>query len=316
MSEANTLRDDLESAVENAAEETTEVEELEAVEAVGEELEPIDPPHMWGKDYREMFTSWGELENGRKYQEAMSNLWKETQGHVTKKEQEAAQYRRQYEQFNGLFDPYRQEMQMRGINPVGLTNQLVGYYANLMQDPSAGIQRIAQEFGVDLNKLVAEQPYVPDEVRALQSRIDAFERQQAAQTQQAQQAEAQEVMKRLETFANEQDASGNLKRPHLAAVEGEMVQLIWGWRAQNEMRTPSADTLQTLYERACRLNEDVSAEIAKEQGVKEAARKAQEANKAVSAAKRPKGKHTGANKPPASLREHLEQAVQAANAAT
>jgi len=289
------------------------VEEAEAVEAVEEveELDPIEPPHMWGKDYREIFNQWGELENGRTYQEAMANLWKETQGHVTRKEQEAAQYRHAVSQWNEMFSPLERELQMRGTNPQALTNQLLGYYQQINENPMEGLFRVAQDFGVttdQVREFLDGQPYVPPEVSGLQQQVQQLQSALEQQSQQAQQQEAAEVMQRIESFANATDESGNLLRPHLQTVENDMAQLIYGYRAANGGRAPNDSELQSLYERACRMNDEVFEQLNADQGAQEAARKAAQAKKAKAAAKRPSGKQSGHDGDSKSLVDDLEAA--------
>lgn len=310
LDEETNLDQDLAEAFDELETEEPEGSEVEAVDEV-EELEPIEPPHMWGKDHREIFNQWGELENGRAYQEAMSNLWKETQGHVTRKEQEAAQYRHAVNQWNEMFSPMERELQMRGTNPQALTKQLIGYYSAIQENPIQGIARIAGDFGVtenDIREFLDGQPYVPPEVQGLQRQVQTMQQALEQEQQQAEQRKAIEVQQRIESFASEQDASGNLLRPHLETVQGEMVQLIYGFRAANGDRSPDMSELQSLYEKACRINDNVFTEVSAGQGAQDAARKAAQAKKAKTAAKRPSGKQSGHDDDGKSFQEALSEA--------
>lgn len=305
-----TLDDDLREAFDELEEGTEETSEaVEAAEVVEEapQLDPIEPHPMMPKELRDVWDEWAQLENGRTYQENTLNTWKQIQGEITRSQQEAAQYRRNLEQWNGIFEPFQNELQMRGTNPVGLTTQLVGYYQNLLQDPATGIQRLASDFGVDLNQLVADQPYVPDEVRQMQNQLAQMQQAQAQREAQAQAAEEQAIMDRFVSFANETDESGNPLRPHLSTVQNDMAAMIYAFRAQTGRR-PESDELQTLYDRACKLNEDVQAQVQQEQATKEAARKSSEAKKAKSAAKRPSGKPSGHEPSGKSLMDDLAEA--------
>ena len=305
LAEAFEELEDVEAVTEEVEEETGEIEE-ELVE-----LEPIEPPPMWGKDHREIFNQWGELENGRSYQEAMANLWKETQGHVTRKEQEAAQYRSSVNQWNEMFSPLQQELQMRGTNPQALTSQLLGYYSAINENPLQGLTRIASDFGIteqDIRGFLDDQPYVPPEVQGLRQQVQTMQQALEQQNQQAEAQQAAEVMQRIESFANATDASGQPLRPHLDAVQDDMAQLIYGFRASNGGQAPNDGELQSLYEKACQINVGVSAQLNAGQGAEDAARKAAIAKKAKTAAKRPSGKKSGHDANGKSLMADLEAA--------
>ena len=289
-------------------------DDAEGVEATAEpvaepepELEPLEPPHMWGKEYKDTFNEWGNLENGRAYQEAMTKLYGETQAHVTKKEQEAAAYRREVDQWNSMFQPYANEFRMRGITPHAVTNQMLGYYQALQSDPAQAIQRLAKEHGVDLEKMVQEQPYIPPEVAAMQKQLEQMQAAQQQREQYAAQAEQHQALQRIETFAKATDASGQPLRPHFDQVIDQMTGLIQAFKYQHGS-VPNDDQLQTIYENACKLDEDISAQVAAKAEAEEAARKSAEAKKAKSAAKRPQGKQTGHGGESKSLKDDLSAA--------
>lgn len=62
------------------------------------------------------------------------------------------------------------------------------YAEALAKDPAGMIPKLAEMYGVDLQSLVAEQPYVDPQVSALQQQLQQL---QQAQTQQQQFAQQQ-----------------------------------------------------------------------------------------------------------------------------
>lgn len=297
--EQASLQDDIESAFDEQAgiEPVTETPELPPEPA-------YEPPSMWSKEYKDVFNEWGQLERGRDYQKAMLDLYGQTQSHVTKKEQEAAQYRQQVEQWNQTFAPFQQQMNLRGVEPAAFTRQLLSYYQQLNENPAATIQQLAQNYNLDLANLGANAPYRSPAEVAHEQRLAQLERTLQQQLSQARQGEFQRLHQQIDTFASETSASGEPLRPHFEHVKDIMTKLIRGGNATG---------LQDAYDMACKLSPDVMAQANAQRVAAETARKAAEAKKAKSASSRATGKHTGTSKN--SLREDIESAYDEMNAA-
>lgn len=73
---------------------------------------------------------------------------------------------------------------MQGMDTVSGVRQLVSYAEQLARDPKATIPQLAKLYGIDLQSLVAEQPYVDPQVAQLQSQLEQLQRQQHMSLQQ------------------------------------------------------------------------------------------------------------------------------------
>ena len=113
---------------------------------------------MWGKPYQDTFTALAAEK--REAAEAWVNQWKESQGYITKRDQEFADYRKTRDPIYDRIAPYEQYWAQQGMSAEAGVSQLLSYAQALATDPQAMIPKLAQMYGVDLHSLVAEQPYV------------------------------------------------------------------------------------------------------------------------------------------------------------
>lgn len=302
--QADTLMDELGAEFDKL--EAGEVEETEVEEVVEEpdgeespeeveELEPLEPPQMWGKEYRELFNEWGQLEGGRKYQEAMRDLYTQIQGYTTQKEQEAAHYRRDVEQWNGTFQQHQDWLAQNGLSPHDAARKGVGVLMQIAQDPKGFATQILDRIGYDYASHGQDQPYVPPEVQSLQQQVQQLNQALSQQQQQAYQQQVSQVQQRIESFAYEVDASGEPKHPYFEHVQGTMAGLINAGQAHD---------LDDAYAKALKLH-DVQEQGSGQRDTQEAARKAAAAKKAKTAAKRPAGKHSGKDTSSRALKDDI-----------
>jgi len=301
--EQASLQDDIAAAFDEQAEEVTE--QPEELEAAPEPEPAYEPPSMWSKEYKDVFNEWGQLERGREYQKAMLELYGNTQSYVTQREQEAARYRQQVEQWNSVFEPFQQQMNLRGVEPAAFTRQLLSYYQQLNQNPAAVIQQLAQNYNLDLANLGADAPYRSPSEIANEQRLAMLERQLQQNLKQARDGEFQRLHQQIDTFASETDASGNPLRPYFEQVKEIMTRQIRGGNAK---------TLNEAYDQACKLSPELMAQAEAQRAAAESARKAADAKKAKTASIRATGKHTGAASK-RSLKEDIESVYDSMTAA-
>lgn len=258
---------------------------------------------MWGKQYKEVFSQIAQTPEQRAAAEAWLNQWKETQGYITKRDQEYADYRKRLEPIYETIQPYEQYWRMQGMDSVQGIRQVLSYAESLARDPAGMIPKLAEMYGVDLGQLIQQQPYVDPEVQTLKQQLQQL---QASQIQ-AQQAQAAQVQNRLieeiQAFETAVDEQGNPKAPHFQRVFDRMVGLARGGLAQG---------IQQAYEMAVSLDAELQAEIAAEREKQTAATRAAEAKKAVEASRTVKGKSTEGNPPEKSIREELAAQLEAA----
>lgn len=301
IDQEQTLREGLESAMETAdtldpkTEGAPEVIETPPVPA---ELPPLEAPAMWGKQYKETFAQIAQTPEQRAVAERWLEQWKETQGYITKRDQEYAEYRKRFDPISEIIRPYEGYWAQQGMSPDAGIRQVLSYAEALARDPASTIPQLAQMYGVDLASLVAEQPYIPPEVQTLQQRlqqVEAYNQQMQQQQQQQYYSRLNEEIRAFQTAADEQ---GNPLHPHFDRVFDHMVKLSRGGMAQN---------IQQAYELAIKLDTDLQAEIAAENAKKEAAARAAEVNKAVGASKTVKSKSVTETVSEKSIRDTLAE---------
>lgn len=293
------LQDDIASALSAESNEETVAETVETA-AEQEVREALEPPSMWSKEYKDVFNEWGQLERGYDYQKAMVELYGQTQAHVTQKEQEAAQFRRQAEEWNSVFQPFQQQLNLQGSSPPAFMRQLLGYYQQLNSNPASTILQLAKNYNLDLATIGQDAPYQSPSEVAQQRRIEQLERAYQMNMVQARDAELDRLNTQIETFASETDASGNPKRPYFEQVKDTMTKLISGGAASG---------LNDAYDMACKLSPELMAQAEAQRVAQETARKAADAKKAKAASSRPTGTHTG-GKASTSLKEDIAAAYK------
>ena len=268
MSEQTTLRDQLASAVDTfEAEQPVEivkaepveepvkseptrvrdavgkfaaaVKEVAPVEAIAEPIEAIKPnrPSTWKKEYWEKYDT----------------LDPDLQGYINQRENEyktgVSTYRAEAEkarQLNEAIAPFLPALQQNNIEPTAWIKNLGSAHQTLaLGSPSQKyemFQRLARDYGIDLsgNGQSIEQPpadqqtqWLTQQVNALSQNWDSFQNKQQVSEQQVLQSE-------ISTFAD--------KNPHFETVRDTMAGLLQAGMAQD---------LQTAYDKAIRLNDDV-----------------------------------------------------------
>ena len=271
--ESPSLRDQLESAIETVSE-TPEVEvtetkservrdesgkftkaETKAEEKVEEtpiaevqeevvaEAKPAKPrPSSWKKDYEE---SWGKLDPT-------------LQDYITQREADFAKgvstYKNQWEQAQPILntmEKFAPILQQNGVDPAQWINSLGTAHQTLVYGtPDQKLQMFAQlanDYGVDLNGLTGGQGISP-QFSMIANELSQIKNQwQQFQSQQEQQEQAQ-LKSEIDVFSKD--------KPYFEDVRETMAGLL-----QNNM----ASDLQTAYDKAIRLRDDIWQKIQSEQ---------------------------------------------------
>ena len=267
------------------------------------DLPPLEAPAIWKQPYRDVFGKYASNPEYRDLLTKWQDHWKESEGYITQRNQEYADFRRNAEPLLDVIKPYSQYWAQQGMSPAQGITQVLSYADALSNDPASVIPQLAQMYGVDLHQLVAEQPYVDPQTTALQQRIAQLE--QAAQMQQQQQQQYQQnrIAQEIQAFQSAVDEQGNPKAPHFDRVFDRMLGLARGGLAQS---------IEDAYRMAVSLDPELQAEIAQANAAREAAARAAEAKKAVEASKTVQGKATGDVPPAMTLRDELAQGLAAA----
>lgn len=182
------------------------------------------------------------------------------------------------------------------MSPETGVRQLLSYAEALARDPASVIPQLAQMYGVDLQSLVAEQPYVDPQVSALQTQLQQMQQAQSQQYQQVQQQQYHRLTEEIRAFETAADEQGNLKAPHFTRVWDTMLRLA---------NTGMAKNIGEAYAKAVALDDELQAEIAADRAKKDAATRAAEAKKALDASRGVRSKGTEGAPPVRSAREEI-----------
>lgn len=229
-----------ETKVEEKVEETPIAEVQEEVVA---EAKPAKPrPSSWKKDYEE---SWGKLDPT-------------LQDYITQREADFAKgvstYKNQWEQAQPILntmEKFAPILQQNGVDPAQWINSLGTAHQTLVYGtPDQKLQMFAQlanDYGVDLNGLTGGQGISP-QFSMIANELSQIKNQwQQFQSQQEQQEQAQ-LKSEIDVFSKD--------KPYFEDVRETMAGLL-----QNNM----ASDLQTAYDKAIRLHDDIWQKIQSEQ---------------------------------------------------
>lgn len=268
------------------------------------QLPPLEAPSVWGQPYKETFSQLAQSPEQRAVAERWLEQWKETQGYITKRDQEYADYRKRLDPIYQHIQPYEQYWQMQGLSAEQGVGRLMAYARALEENPAGMIPQLAQLYGVDLQQLVQEQPYQDPEVAALRQQIAELQQAQSAWSQQQQQQQQSRLTEEVRAFATATDEHGSPKHPHFDRVFDRMVGLAKGGLAQG---------LDDAYRMAVALDPDLQAEIAQQKAQQQAATLAAEAKRAQEASRTVRSSPAAEGTPPErGLRDDLMAAVEAA----
>lgn len=261
------------------ADEQPEAGTVDEVVEIPEELQPFD---AWKPEAKQ---AWESLVANQEYHDYLRQIRPQLDSdyrYRTQLEQERAELSRQAQtaaQFQQLAQQYGDVLQ--GRNPLEVAGQLFWYSQQLARDPKRTIEQLAQQYGVDLNAVAQDQPYVDEYTRQLQGQLTQMQQQIHSWQQQQQQERWGQVMESARAFEFETDAEGNLLRPFVNEVSNDMIRL---------MQSGYAQSFQEAYDKACWANESVRQKLLKtqEQGKKlQQKEQAQKARAAASAQPKP-----------------------------
>lgn len=255
-----------------------------AVSAQPTELPPLEAPHIWSREDKETFAKLAADPNTRPHAERWANQWREFQGYQTRKEQEAAAYRRQFEPIEDVLRPHIPNWQRQGIDVKQGLGRLLYWDQQLSQDPQSALIQLAQAYNVDLGQALQEQPYVAPEVqRVEQGLAQVAQYLHAQQLQQAQQQQTR-LVDEIQAFADARDEAGNPKAPYFNELYDQMVQIVQAGMAKD---------LPGAYEKAVLLNPTVRQRIEADRAARDATARAAAAKKAATASTTVRGKGDG-----------------------
>lgn len=260
-------------------------------------LPALEAPAMWGPKYKEVFSKLAGTPEQREYAEAWLNHYKEQQGYTTKKEQEAADLRKQFDPIREVLSPYEGYWQRQGMDTRQGLSQLLGWGQALASNPQQTLMELAKLYQVDLAEAVQAQPYVDPAYQKLEQQYQQLQQQLQSVQQYPQQQEQNRVLEQLKAFETATDEQGNPKHPYYSQVFDQMVGLARGGLTQS---------IEDAYAKAVAMNPEIQAQITQKREAERAATLAAEAKKAAEASRTVRSKAGGdVRVPDRGLREEI-----------
>jgi hypothetical protein len=317
-----------------------ETPEPEAKEEAPKAEEPAGPLKSWSEAERAALAK-----APKEAQDVFLKRYGDLQADYTRKTQEAAQFRKDWEPVNSLLAPHSEQMRARGFTPGSLIQGWYDAERGLMAGGQTAINLVAnivKGYGIDGAALAralgvttastqaapeepnpTAQPQIPPELANKIAEMEGFiatERQRREADQRAQyEGAASRVMNDIEQFAAAADKSGALLHPHFRTVEDDITRLVLAHRAAGQQVPPLAD----LYDQAVWANPNTRAAIQAEQRAADEAKRAadekaraEETRKKAEQARRAASSVTGApasktvGRQTGSIREQLESAME------
>lgn len=286
------------------------VDDKAAVQA--EKTEPQDKalePHAnWSKEAKDRF---GKLDKDS--QAFLLDRERSMQADYTRKTQEIAALKRDYEPVDQIFKPYRDQMKAAGHTPESLIKGWASVETALMGGKGIDvIKGLVQGYKLNPQEIIAaltgnapaqannqnapqqqqNSPVaLPPELQAKLSKIDQFEQRFAADDQARQAQETAKVMQSIEDFKSAKDDKGNALHPHFDELEADMALMAQALKASGKV-----PTLKELYERTVYANPSTREKVLAAERQSEENRKNAEARAKAEKARKASSSVTGSSK--------------------
>ena len=324
-----------------AAEKPAEDEKLDADEKPETEAAATEPPANWSPKDKEAFKKLAP-----EGQEFIIRRHREMEARFTKKTQEIAAFRKEFDPVQKLLEPWKDRMQAKGYTPQSLITAWANVEKRLMDGDGVGVvASLVKGYGLDMGKIAqalglrplaraptqdGEQPApvqngdathltLPPEItqtlQSLQQRLDAQDRDKADSARRAENSAVQKAEADLEQFKSAQDDKGQLLHPHFDDLETDMLLLAQAAIAARKPVPPLTDLYETAVwanpsTRKAKLAADAKAQQAK--SAEEARAKAAAAKKAGSSVTGAPGSGQATGTRPKAEQTLREQLLEAA----
>ena len=247
-------------------------------EADSTEESPLHPPQHWPEADKTRFA-----EMPHDAQEWALERDKSMTADYTRKTQEAADMRQQYQPMDKVLEPLQGALQRAGITQTEYVTRLVEADRQLQTNPKEAIKFLAGRAGVDLATLEPEvdNTYVDPQIAALKTRVDQLTNHLSEQERATTETRKKGLYDQVETFRLKADSDGNLQYPHFEAVRQSMGSLIQSGQAKE---------LEDAYKKAVRLDDDLFKQTLDAERKKAEATETNRRNEAVEKAKKVQSK--------------------------
>ena len=271
-----------------------DMQEIEALEAQDEEKPAVKPrPSSWKKDYEE---HWGKLDPA-------------LQDYIQQREADYAKgvstYKSQWEQAAPILESLNQFqplLRQYGVAPQQWITQLGNAHAQLVtgtpEQKMQIFQQLANDYGVNLGALTGQTGYDP-QFSSLAQELNQIKNQWGSFMAQQEAMEQTQLRNEIDSFKAD--------KPYFEEVREVMAGLL---------QSGMADDLQSAYDKAIRLNDDVFQRIQSEQAQKSEAAQREKVAQAKAKVLSPKSttptaSATGGSKTASSAREAILAAFDA-----
>ena len=270
-----------------------DMQEIEALEAQVEEKPAVKPrPSSWKKDYEE---HWGKLDPA-------------LQDYIQQREADYAKgvstYKNQWDQAAPILEaikPFEQALQQNNLNPAQWIQNLGTAHQTLVYgSPEQKLQMFAQlanDYGVNLSALTGDTGYDP-QFSSLAQELNQIKNQWSMFQQQQETMEQAQLRSEIDSFRTD--------KPYFEEVREVMAGLL---------QSGMADDLQSAYDKAIRLNDDVFQKVQAEQAQKSEAAQREKVAQAKAKVLSPKSttptaSATSGSKSASSARDAIMQAFE------
>jgi len=184
------------------------------------EAEPsLEAPEHWAASDRELFNNQPEAAKA-----FMLERHKSMEGDYTRKSQEFASDKRQYDAITDALSPYTAEFQQAGLDHAGAVRQLASWHNSLRTGGKAALSQLASMYNIDMSE-PEDQEYLDPSVRTLQNEVSQLRADSTRQTQAAQQEKQNQLLSVIQQFETETSDTGALKHPHFKVLQDDITRL-------------------------------------------------------------------------------------------
>lgn len=263
-----------------------------------QKVEGKEPPANWSAAHKETFKKIPP-----EAQEFVLQRHRDMEADYTRKTQEAAAFRRDYEPIQQMVQPFEQQMRAAGFTPATLfqawmnveraltTGNGLAVVKDMVSKYNIDTRQLARELGLSApgaGTTIPPDPAIsngadpiqlpPEFIKVLQTldqRQAQIEQNFTAQQQAAYREQERRVMNTIDAFRDAKDPSGNPLHPHYDELENDMLAILEGRRKMGQ--EPS---LEELYDQAVWANTSTRAKLQESQQAAEQAQRAATEKKA------------------------------------
>jgi hypothetical protein len=188
------------------------------------------PPAYWSKEGKELFAGLPE-----KAQQEIARRDLEAQRTITRVAQEVKAFKAEYEPFERVLEPYREQYEREGTRPEQIIENAISWDQAFRENKYQAASDFLAAYGVNLNEIAklqgevveSQSPQVPSEIL---KRLSDLEQELAQEKASKQQQESQRTLGTIEqhlaAFKNAREATGEAKYPYFQQLESSMEMFI------------------------------------------------------------------------------------------